>query len=275
MSLARLVTLTGAAGCGKTRLALRLAAEVNHHYGDGICWLELASLAEPALVPQAVARRLRLPEQPGQSLLEGLLDALQERQLLLVLDNCEHLLSACAELAEMLLANTAVTVLTTSREPLGVRGEMLYPVAPLSLPPHTLPADDVKSIGQFEAVQLFLERARALVPHFELTPANAAAVATICRRLDGIPLALELASARLNVLTAEQIAARLDHLFALLPAAVHLTDSHHEILHAAIEWSHDLLSEEEQILLRRLSVFAGGCSLATAETVCAGEGIAR
>jgi predicted ATPase/DNA-binding CsgD family transcriptional regulator len=275
LASARLVTLTGAAGCGKTRLALHLIGEINHHYADGICWVELASLAEPALVPQAVARRLRVLEQPGQSLLDRLLAALQEWQLLLVLDNCEHLLSACAGLSEMLLANTAVTILTTSREPLGVRGEMLYPVRPLSLPPDTLPADDVKGIGQYEAVQLFLERAHAILPHFELTPDNADAVATICHRLDGIPLALELASARLNVLTAEQIAARLDYLFELLPPAVHLTDSHHDTLYAAIKWSHDLLSEPEQILLRRLSVFAEGCSLATAETVCAGEGLRR
>jgi predicted ATPase/DNA-binding CsgD family transcriptional regulator len=275
MASARLVTLTGAAGCGKTRLALRLVAEISHHYGDGVCWVELASLVESALVPQAVARRLRLPEQPGQPLLDGLLAALQEWQLLLVLDNCEHLLPACAELVEALLTNTAVTVLTTSREPLGVRGEMLYPVAHLPLPPHIVPADDVDDIGRFEAVQLFVERARAILPNFELTPDNVQAVTAICRRLDGIPLALELASARLNVLTAEQIAARLDHLFALLPPAVHLTDSHHDTLHAAIEWSYDLLSEEEQILLRRLSVFAGGCALATAETVCTGEDLRR
>jgi predicted ATPase/DNA-binding CsgD family transcriptional regulator len=272
---ARLVTLTGAAGCGKTRLALRLIGEINHHYADGICWVELASLAEPALAPQAVARRLRVSEQPGQSLLDGLLAALQERQLLLALDNCEHLLSACAELAEALLAQTAVTVLATSREPLGVRGEMLYPVRPLSLPPLTLPANDPDALSQFEAVQLFLERARAILPHFELTPENAATVAAICRRLDGIPLALELASARLNVLAAEQIAARLNYLFELLPPAVHLTYSHHDTLHAAIKWSYDLLSQSEQILLRRLSVFAGGCSLATAEIVCAGEGVER
>jgi predicted ATPase/DNA-binding CsgD family transcriptional regulator len=275
MASARLLTLTGAAGCGKTRLALRLVAEISHHYGDGVCWVELASLVEPALVPQAVARRLRLPEQAGQPLLDGLLAALQERQLLLVLDNCEHLLPACAELVEALLAGTTVTMLTTSREPLGVRGEMLYPVRPLSLPPHPLPKDDVNSIGQFEAVQLFLERARARVPHFELTLDNAAAVAAICRRLDGIPLALELASARLNVLTAEQIAARLDDLFTLLPPAAHVAYSHHDTLRAAIAWSHDLLSQPEQLLLRRLSVFAGGCSLATAESVCTGEDLRR
>lgn len=275
LASSRLVTLTGAAGCGKTRLALRAAASTGNHTPDGVYWVELARLADPALIPQTIAKGLHISEGPDRPSLDRLVDALQDRQLLLVLDNCEHLLSACARLVETLLAKTEVRVLATTREPLGVVGEMLYPVAPLSLPPPDLPADDVAKMGQFDAIQLFVERARAILPAFELTVDNAGVVASICRNIDGIPLAIELASARINVLTAGQIAARLDDHFKLLTPAAHLTHSHHDTLRAAIDWSYDLLSQPEQIMLRRLSVFAGGCSLETAETVCAGDGLER
>ena len=174
--------------------------------------------------------------------------------LLLVLDNCEHVLSACAELVETLLAATEVSILATSREPLAVTGEMRYPLSPMALPPLTLPPDEM---GQFDAIQLFVERARAVLPDFALTTDNAAVVASICHHLDGLPLAIELASARVNVLTLEQIAARLDDRFGLLGAASHLTHSHHRTLRAAIDWSYDFLSTPEQVMLRRLSVFAG------------------
>jgi non-specific serine/threonine protein kinase len=268
----RLLTLTGAAGCGKTRLALRAAAEIDRQYADGVHWIELARLADSALVSHACARDLHVAEQPGRPTVDGLLDALQDKQLLLVLDNCEHVLSACAQLVETLLERTEIGILATSRELLGVTGEMLYPVAPMSLPPHTFSADDS---GQFDAIQLFVERARAILPNFALTPDNAEVVASICHQLDGIPLAIELASARTNVLTVEQIAARLDDRFALLGAAAQVTHSHHVTLRAAIDWSHDLLSTPEQVMLRRLSVFAGGCTLAAAEAVCAGDGVER
>jgi non-specific serine/threonine protein kinase len=268
----RLVTLTGAAGCGKTRLALRLAEELHRQYADGVYWVALAHLADPALVSQAVARALQVADQPGRSTMESLLAALQDKRLLLVLDNCEHVLRACAHLVESLLPATELSVLATSREPLAVPGEMRYPVSPMALPPLALSADDM---AQFDAIRLFVERARAVVPDFALTPENAADLTSICQRLDGMPLAIELASARLNILTIEQIAARLDDRFRLLGAAAHVTQSHHHTLRAAIDWSYELLSAPEQAMLRRLSVFAGAWSLATAEAVCAGDGIPR
>lgn len=269
---ARLITLTGTAGVGKTRLALRVAADISRHYADGVYWVELARLADAILVPQAVARTLNVVEQPGRSLLAGLLEALRGKHLLLVLDNCEHLLPACTQLVETLLALPTLTILATSREPLGVTGERLYPVLPLMLPPAGLPLNE---LGQYDAIQLFVERVRASLPRFDLTFANAGAVATICRQLDGIPLAIELASARVNVLAVEQIAGRLDDRFKLLGTAPHLTHSHHRTLHAAIDWSYDLLSNPERLLFRRLAVFASGFTLDVAGAVCAWGEIER
>jgi non-specific serine/threonine protein kinase len=268
LASSRLVTLIGTAGCGKTRLALRVAAEVRSQYADGVHWVELARQADPGFVPQAIARVLYVTEQPGRPVVDVLLDALHDKHLLLVLDNCEHMLSACTQLVETLLAATEVHILATSREPLAVTGEMRYPVPPMALPPRDLPADHM---AHFDVIQLFVERARAILPDFALTPDNTAVIAGICRHLDGIPLAVELATARVNVLTVEQIAARIADRFGLLAAASHVTYSHHRTLHAAIEWSYDLLSPSEQVTLRRLSVFAGGCSLATAEAVCADD----
>lgn len=269
---ARLVTLTGAAGCGKTRLALRAAAQISPQYDDGVHWVELARLADEALIPQTVAKVLGVARQPDRPLMEALLDALRDRRLLLVLDNCEHVLDTTAQLVESALTATSVNILTTSREPLGITGEMRYPVSPLALP---MAGSSVDDMGRFDAVALFVERASATLPAFELTASNASMVARICEQLDGIPLAIELASAHVGVLTIEQIAARLDQRFELLSPAQHLTHSHHETLRAAIDWSYDLLSPAEQALLLRLSVFAGGCSLETTESVCSGNGIER
>jgi predicted ATPase/DNA-binding CsgD family transcriptional regulator len=269
---ARLLTLTGAAGCGKTRLALRVASGFSGQYKDGVHWVELAPLNNDQLVPNAVARVLNVTEKPGRLLTDELVGVLQSKQLLLVLDNCEHLLRACARLIESLMQVSGVSVLVTSREPLRVAGEMLYPVAPMALPPAGLSLEDAY---QFDSMQLFVERARAILPHFELTSDNASIVAKICRHLDGIPLAIELASARVNMLSLEQIAVRLDDRFELLTQATHITHSHHRTLRTAIDWSYALLTTPEQMLLRRISVFAGGCSLATVEEVCMGKGMER
>jgi non-specific serine/threonine protein kinase len=266
----RLVTITGAAGCGKTRLALNAAQEIGPQFPDGVFWGELAQITDPDLVLQVVASALNVAQQAPRPLLDVLSEALENKQLLLVLDNCEHLLGACAALTQALMATTAIRVLATSREPLGVIGETRYPLQPMSVPSVDLP---IAELRQYDAIRLFIERAHAIVPSFALTVSNAPAVISICRRLDGIPLAIELASARLNVLSVEQIDARLDARLRLLAPAAHITHTHHETLRAAIEWSHELLSEPERILLRRLSVFAGGCTLPAAEVVCANDGI--
>lgn len=275
LASARLVTLTGAAGCGKTRLALQVAGAVSDRYEAGAQWIELAPLADPALIPQAVAKTLQIAEQPDRTSLETLLDALGDRHLLLVLDNCEHLLNACARFVETLLAETGVSILATSRESLRVARETHYPVVPLSVPPRTSDADDLEAVGAFDAVQLFVDRARARLPAFELKADNAAGVAGICRRLDGIPLALELVSARVTILAVAQIAARMDDIFALTPPARYVARTHHETLRAAIAWSYDLLSMPERALLRRLSVFAPGFTPESVEAVCAGDDVER
>jgi predicted ATPase/DNA-binding NarL/FixJ family response regulator len=198
---------------------------------------------------------------------------LDGKQLLLVLDNCEHLLKACVQLVATLLTETDISILTTSREPLRVTGERLYPMPPLSLPPQPFTPDTVASMSRFDAIQLFVERAQAILPTFALTDDNAGIVVNICHQLDGLPLAIEMAAARVNVLTVKQITTRLDDHFALLAPAEHFTFGPHQTLQAAIDWSYDLLTEPEQLLLQRLSVFVGGCSLNEAETVCAGDSI--
>ncbi len=268
LTSSRLVTLTGAGGCGKTRLALRVASDLWGPYAGCVGWVQLAPLADPSLVPQAVAKALNAFVPPGFSVLDAVLSLLHDRRLLLVLDNCEHLAAACAEFAQAVLGDApGVTILATSREPLGLSGELLYPVTPLSLPPPSVGTD----LLRFDAIRLFVERARGVRPDFTLTSANGKTIAEICRRLDGLPLAIELASARINALTLDQVVARLDDRFALLSSTAHGIPSHHRTLGAAVDWSYDSLSTQEQTLLRRLSVFAGGCTLAAVERVCADE----
>jgi predicted ATPase/DNA-binding CsgD family transcriptional regulator len=265
VSTSRLVTLTGSSGCGKTRLALRVAAELTDQYIDGVYWVEFARLIDSALVPQAIAKVLNVVEQSGTPLMDTLLDLFGDRQILLVLDNCEHLLGACAQLVEAFAGCPRIKVLATSREPLGVIGEALYPVLPLALPATHISLDEIRHV---ESVQLFVERARSILPTFGLTAENAEPVSAICRDLDGIPLAIELASARVNVLNVNQIQERLDHRLDLLVSTAR-ADKRHRTLRAAIDWSYDHLSSSEQLLLQRLALFTAGFTLSTAEAVCA------
>jgi predicted ATPase len=237
-------------------------------------WLvELAPLSDPDLVPQAVASVLKVREAPASPLADTLVDHLGPKKVLLLLDNCEHLIGACASLAEVLLRRCPdLRVLATSREALGVAGETLFAVPPLSLPdPHRLP--DVEVVTRYEASRLFVERVMAVRPSFSLTPDNAMAIAQICYRLDGIPLAIELAAARMKALSVEQISSRLNDSFRLLAGGDRTAMPHHRTLRATMDWSYGLLTQEEQAMLRRLSVFAGGFTLEAAEAVVAGEGI--
>jgi predicted ATPase/class 3 adenylate cyclase len=281
LSTRRLVTLTGTGGCGKTRLALQVAAELVEDYKDGVWLVELAALGDPALVPQAVASVLGVGEEPGRLLPATLADALRPKRLLLLLDNCEHLVEACARLAEGLLKTCPqLRILATSREALGIAGEAAWRVPSLSVPePRPVPsapdADWVATLTQHEAVRLFLERAQQSQPRFALTRTNAPALAQVCRQLDGMPLAIELAAVRTKVLSVEQMAARLDDRFRLLTGGSRTALPRQQTLRATMDWSYDLLSEAERALLCRLSVFSGGFTLEAAEAVCAGNGVAE
>jgi predicted ATPase/class 3 adenylate cyclase len=271
----RLLTLTGSGGCGKTRLALQVAADVLEPFPDGVWLVELAPLADPALVPQGVAQALGIPEQAGQTLPQTLTESLQARSLLLLLDNCEHLLAACAQLSATLLRSCPqVAVLATSREPLGVAGELTYRVPSLSSPDPNQ-TQTPRSLSQYEAVRLFNERAQFHRPDFAVTSQNAPALAQVCYHLDGIPLAIELAAARVRLLSVEDINDRLDNRFRLLTGGDRTALPRHQTLRAAIDWSYDLLNEQERRLLSRLSVFVGGWTLSAAEQICSGGGIAH
>ena len=269
----RLVTLIGPGGTGKTRLASAVAFEAVVGFEDGSWWVELAPISEPDLVAQVVAQALRVPEPPGRSPTEAIAEDLSDLEILLVLDNCEHLVGACAELAWALLgACPGLAVLATSREALGIGGERVFPVPPLSVPQAGGPLG-VEGLAGCEAVRLFVDRARAVSPSFELTERNAPSVVRICRKLDGLPLAIELAAARTRVMSVEQVSTRLEESLDLLKGGERTADPRQRTLAAAIGWSHDLLSEEERILFRRLSVFAGGFALEAAEAVGAGGSI--
>lgn len=274
-----LLTLTGVGGTGKTRLALQAAKEALGEFQDGIWFVEFAPISDPSHVPDQVASTLGIREVVGRSFLELLKEYLHKRSLLLILDNCEHLLEAIAQLADALLrAAPDLKILATSREALGIAGETTFPVPSLSCPAPltgdggTLAGED---ITRYEAVQLFLDRALAVHPQFQLTSRNGPAVARICSRLDGIPLALELAAARVKGLSAEQIASHLDDRFRLLTGGSRTALPRQRTLLAAVDWSYNLLSDHERVLLRRLAVFSGSWTLEAAEFVCAGNGLER
>jgi non-specific serine/threonine protein kinase len=293
---ARLVTIVGAGGAGKTRLALQVANRLVEPLGrppgpeqsdpasgrtgwggtfpDGVWLVSLSSLADGQLIPQAVATALGVRVGPGTTVLDGVAEWLSARRLLLILDNCEHVIDDSAAFVQaVLLAAPGLRIVATSREPLGVPGEVLWRLPTLPVPDlEQLPGLD--RLADYAAVRLFVERARAASPAFSLTPGNAAAVARICRRLDGLPLAIELAAARARVLAPEQIAARLDDRFRLLTAGSRTAPPHQQTLRASIDWSYDLLSPAERILFARLSIFAGSLSLEAAEAVCAGDAVA-
>jgi predicted ATPase/DNA-binding CsgD family transcriptional regulator len=271
----RLLTLTGPGGCGKTRLALRVAREAAGEFDNvGAWWVNLASLSDPDLVAQAVARVVGVREVPGHSLLGLLIEHLEPAEALLVLDNCEHLIEACAALVDALLEGCpGLKVLTTSRESLRLYGEVSWLVPPLSVPEEG--ARSSQDLARNEAVRLFAERARAASPGFALADENAPAVARVCERLDGMPLAIELAAASTRVLSPHQVLRRLDDRFLLLTGGGRTAAPRNRTLRATVDWSYDLLSEEEQALFRRLSVFVGGFTLEAADEVCSGVGVER
>jgi predicted ATPase len=273
LAAARLVTLTGAGGVGKTRLALRAAAEAAGGYADGVWLVELAPLADPALVPHAVAAALGVRDKAGLPLRQTLKQWIGAKRTLLLLDNCEHLAEGCADFVEDLLGGCpSLQVLATSREPLGASGEVVWRVPSLDLPDaHTAATTD--QVNAHAATQLFVERARAARPDFVVTSQNASAIVELCRRLDGIPLAMELAATRIRLLSIENISARLDDRFRLLSEGRRTAPPRQQTLRATLDWSYALLEDSERQLFNRLSVFAGGWTLEAAEAVCAGEGI--
>jgi predicted ATPase/class 3 adenylate cyclase len=273
----RLLTLTGAGGCGKTRLALQSAAGMLEDSGDAGnrlsgCWLvELAPLSEPSLVPQTVASALGLKEEPGRPVLQTLTEHLKSKHLLLILDNCEHLLESCAQVADAVLRGCpGVLVLATSREGLGISGETLYRVPSLSLPDRAQPHSP-ESLSRCEAARLFIERAAQVRTGFSVTDQNAPALASVCSRLDGIPLAIELAAARVRSLSVEEINGKLDQRFRLLTGGSRTALPRQQTLRSLIDWSYDLLGDAEKALIRRLSVFAGGWTLEAAEATCSDD----
>ena len=264
----RLVTLTGPGGVGKTRLALAAATEIREHFEDSVCLVPLAAIADPALVPASIVQALGLRPGPGHSPLEWLTSRLGDRQLLLLLDNFEQVMAAAPDVAQLLESGSRVKALVTSREVLRLRAEYELPLAPLGLPPADaqLQPDE---LDRDDALRLFLERARATQPEFTLTNENIEAVAEICRRLDGIPLAIELAAARLRVFTPEAMLRRMGwRRLQLLSGGVRDLPERQQTLRGTIDWSYRLLTEPEQRLFARLSVFVGGCGFAAAEVVC-------
>jgi predicted ATPase/DNA-binding winged helix-turn-helix (wHTH) protein len=265
LASARLLTLTGSGGCGKTRLAIELAKQRAHAYPDGAWLVELAALTDAALLPQTVASVLSIKEKVGASLIDTIAEHLASRAVLLVLDNAEHLIDASAQLAESLLQRCArLVILVTSRERLGITGELIYRVPSLAVPDEKTDTTP-ESVAAYESARLFIERARLQRPDFAVTPQNSAAIASMCRRLDGIAFALELAAPRVRNLSVEELSRRLDRRFELLTEGSRMALPRHRTLRALIDWSYDLLTDGEKAMLRGVSVFAGGWTLEAAE----------
>jgi len=271
LSDTHMLTLIGPGGTGKTRLSIRAARDMMNEYPDGVWLIDLAPVLDPTLVPRTTAITIGLREEPQRPVIDMLCDYLSTKKMMIILDNCEHLVDACANMSEQILRTAVdVRILASSREALGVAGEVTYRVPSLGLPDKDhLPSLD--SMNQFEAVKLFIDRATSALPSFVVTNENAPSLAQICHRLDGIPLAIELAAAKVRVLSLEQIARRLDDRFRLLTGGRRTALERHQTLRAAVDWSYNLLPPEEQTLFRRLSVFVGGWKLEAAESVCADD----
>lgn len=271
----RLLTLTGPGGCGKSRLSIEVAAEEIGRHPDGVWLVELAALSNPDLIPQAIAQAIGIHEMPGQQVLETLGNWLRPRTILLVLDNCEHMIDACAAIVETLLrVSPGLTVLATSREPLRINGETTSLIPSLSLPDPAEP-QSTDQLLQHESIQLFVDRATQVSPGFAMSETNGMTVAELCYRLDGIPLAIELAASRVRALSVEQIVERLSDRFQLLSGGSRTALSRQQTLRAALDWSYHLLGNEDALLFARLSVFSGGFSLQAVEEVCAGSPLKR
>ena len=267
----RLLTLTGPGGTGKTRLGLQVAAELSDRLADGVFFVNLAPISDPALVVPTIAQTLEVKETGNQSLLDLLKVSLRDKHLLLLLDNFEQVISAASQVTNLLAACPKLKIVVTSRAVLHVRGEQEYAVPPLALPdPKRLP--DLVALAQYEAVALFIQRAQAVKPEFQVTNANAPAVAEICTRLDGLPLAIELAAARSKVLPPQALLARLRQRLAVLTSEARDVPARQQTLRSTIEWSYQLLDAEEQRLFRQLCIFVGGCTLQAAEAVCVTPG---
>jgi predicted ATPase/class 3 adenylate cyclase len=265
----RLVTITGTGGTGKTRLSLQVAADLLDQYPDGVWFVELAPISDPERVPHAIFSVLKLTEQKGKTTLETLTSYLRDKRTLIILDNCEHVIDECSMVASALLAEASkLNILASSREAFIVTGEQTYRLPSLSLPdPKSNPV--VEALSNYEAVRLFVERANLVASNFKINESNAGTITRICQRLDGIPLAIELAAARIRMMAPEQIADRLDNVFKLLTGGGRTVLPRQQTLQASIDWSYDLLSKSERLLLQRLAVFSGGWTLEAAETICA------
>jgi len=271
LSDTHMLTLIGPGGTGKTRLSIQAANDVLSQYPDGVWMVDLAPILDPLLVPRTTAITIGLRHEPQRPVIDMLCDYLSKKKMLIILDNCEHLVDACAQMSNRILrAAPEVQILASSREALGISGEVTYRVPSLGLPDvdHLPPLD---ALSQYEAVKLFIDRATSAIPDFKVTNENAPALAQICYRLDGIPLAIELAAAKIRVLGVEQIAKRLDDRFKLLTGGSRTAMERHQTLRATVDWSYNLLPPEEQALFRRLAVFRDGWTLEAAESICGGE----